>query len=55
MREDNLLAVRPRAFKVTTDSNHNLEVHLNLADRMKLTGIDQYPSEDRVCLPCGHS
>ena len=41
MGEDNLLAVQPRAFKVTTDSNHNLEVHLNLAERMKLTGIDQ--------------
>lgn len=41
MREDNLLAVQPRAFKVTTDSRHDLEVHLNLADRMKLTGIDQ--------------
>lgn len=41
MREDNLLAVQPRAFKVTTDSRHELEVHLNLADRMKLTGIDQ--------------
>ena len=41
MREDNLLAVQPRAFKVTTDSNHDLEVYLNLADRMKLTGIDQ--------------
>jgi transposase InsO family protein len=41
MREDNLLAVQPRAFKATTDSRHELEVHLNLADRMKLTGIDQ--------------
>ena len=41
MREDNLLAVQPRAFKVTTDSSHEMEVHLNLADRMKLTGIDQ--------------
>lgn len=41
MREDNLLAVQPRAFKVTTDSRHDLEVHLNLADRMKLTGTDQ--------------
>lgn len=41
MREDNLLSVQPRAFKVTTDSKHDLEVHLNLADRMKLTGIDQ--------------
>ena len=41
MREDNLLAVQPRQFVVTTDSNHELEVYLNLAYRMKLTGIDQ--------------
>lgn len=41
MREDNLLAVQPRAFVVTTDSNHDLEVYLNLASRMKLTGINQ--------------
>ena len=31
MREDNLLAVQPRAFVVTTDSDHELEVYLNLA------------------------
>jgi putative transposase len=41
MREDNLLAVQPRAFVTTTDSNHALEVYLNLARRMTLTGIDQ--------------
>ena len=41
MREDNLLAVQPRAFVVTTDSNHELEVYLNLAKRMKLTGMNQ--------------
>jgi putative transposase len=41
MREDNLLAVQPRAFVVTTDSHHELEVYLNLAGRMKLTGINQ--------------
>jgi transposase InsO family protein len=41
MREDNLLAVQPRAFVVTTDSKHQLEVYLNLARRMKLTGINQ--------------
>jgi transposase InsO family protein len=41
MREDNLLAVQPRQFVVTTDSNHALEVYLNPARRMKLTGIDQ--------------
>jgi putative transposase len=41
MRQDNLLAVQPKAFVVTTDSDHNLEVYLNLASRMKLTGINQ--------------
>ncbi len=41
MREDNLLAVQPRAFVVTTDSHHELEVYLNLASRLKLTGINQ--------------
>ena len=41
MREDNLLAVQPRQFVVTTDANQKLEVYLNLARRMKLTGIDQ--------------
>ena len=41
MREDNLLAVQPRQFVVTTKSDHKLEVYLNLVRRMKLTGIDQ--------------
>jgi transposase InsO family protein len=41
MREDNLLAVQPKAFMVTTDSDHQLEVYLNLASRMKLTGVNQ--------------
>jgi len=41
MREDNLLAVQPRAFVVTTDSKHQLEVYLNLAKRMQLTGLNQ--------------
>jgi transposase InsO family protein len=41
MREDNLLAIQPRQFVVTTDAHHKLEVYLNLARRMKLTGIDQ--------------
>jgi hypothetical protein len=59
MREDSLLGVQPRAFVVTTDSDHELEVYLNLARRMKLTGINQpvggrhhlHPAEDRVRLP----
>jgi len=41
MREDNLLAMQPRQFVVTTDSDHQLEIYLNLARRMKLTGVDQ--------------
>jgi len=41
IREDNLLAVQPRAFVVTTDSAHEFEVYLNLASRMKLTGMNQ--------------
>jgi transposase InsO family protein len=41
MREDHLLAIQPRAFVVTTDSDHELEVYLNIASRMKLTGINQ--------------
>jgi transposase InsO family protein len=41
MREDNLLAVQPRAWVQTTDSHHECEVYLNLAARMKLTGINQ--------------
>jgi transposase InsO family protein len=40
MREDNLLAAQPRAFVVTTDSDHGLKVHLNLARRMELTGVN---------------
>jgi len=41
MRKDNLLALRRRRFVITTDSSHKFEVYLNLARRMKLTGIDQ--------------
>jgi putative transposase len=41
MRKDNLLALRRRRFVFTTNSNHKFEVYLNLARRMKLSGIDQ--------------
>jgi putative transposase len=41
MREDKLLAVQPKSFVVTTESDHELEVYLNLAKRMKLTGVNQ--------------
>ena len=41
MQTDNLLALQRRAFVVTTDSTHEFEVYLNLASRVKLTGINQ--------------
>ena len=41
MREDNLLAVRSKSFVTTTDSTHQLEVYLNLAGRLQLSGINQ--------------
>ena len=58
MREDNLLAMQPKAFMVTTDSAHKLEVHLNLAKRMTLTGVNQLWVGDityirlKICLLC---
>ena len=41
MRDDNWLAVQPRQFVVTTDSHHTLEVAVNLARRLHLTGVNQ--------------
>jgi putative transposase len=38
---DNLLALRRSAFVATTDSDHELLVHLNLAGRMQLSRINQ--------------
>ena len=63
MADDNLLAVQPKSFVVTTNSDHEFEVYLNLAGRMKLTGINQLWVADitlrsiaaGVCLPGGDS
>jgi putative transposase len=41
MQSDNLLALQPKAFVTTTNSRHECEVYLNLARRLKLTGINQ--------------
>ena len=41
MREDNLLAIRHRKYILTTDSQHDYPVYLNLAARMTVTGINQ--------------
>src|SRR6266849_4845984 len=36
MREDSLLGMQPKRFVVTTNSNHKLEIYLNLASRLRL-------------------
>jgi transposase InsO family protein len=41
MREDNLLAIRHRKYLLTTNSQHDYPVYLNLAARMTVTGINQ--------------
>jgi transposase InsO family protein len=41
MREDNLLAIRYRKYILTTDSQHECQVYVNLAARMTLTGVNQ--------------
>ena len=41
MREDNLLAIRYRKYILTTDSQHEHEVYLNLAARMTVTAVNQ--------------
>lgn len=41
MREDQLLALQRREYVVTTASQHDREVYLNLAAHLKLTGINQ--------------
>jgi len=41
MRNDNLLAVRFRKYILTTDSQHDCQVYVNLAARMTVTGVNQ--------------
>jgi putative transposase len=41
MREDNLLAIRYRKYILTTNSQHDYPVYLNLAARMTVTSINQ--------------
>ena len=38
MREDNLLAIRYRKYILTTNSQHDCPVYLNLAARIRVTG-----------------
>lgn len=41
LREDNLLALRRKAFVSTTDSNHDRAVYANLVPELNITGINQ--------------
>jgi len=41
MREDSLLAIRYRKYILTTNSQHDCPVYVNLAARMSVTGINQ--------------
>jgi putative transposase len=41
MQDDNLLAIQPKTFVTTTNSEHQLEVYLNLASKLQLTGLNQ--------------
>jgi putative transposase len=41
LREDNLLAIRRRKYILTTDSEHDYSVYLNIAARMTINGINQ--------------
>jgi transposase InsO family protein len=41
MREDNLLAIRYRKYVLTTDSQHDCQVYVNLAARLTVTAVNQ--------------
>jgi putative transposase len=41
MREDNLLALRGRKYVATTQSDHEWEVYVNVAAKMKVSAINQ--------------
>ena len=41
MRADNLLALQRKAYVVTTDSQHGLEVYLNVAAHLRLSVVYQ--------------
>ena len=41
MQEDNLLAIRYRKYILTTDSQHDCQVYVNLAARLTVTAVNQ--------------
>ena len=54
MREDNLLRLRKRRTKKTTDSTHGLRVYPNLARDVTPTGLNQLWAADIIYLRLGH-
>ena len=54
MREDNLLRLRKRRTKKTTDSTHGLRVYPNLARDVTPTGLNQLWAADLTYLRWGH-
>lgn len=54
MREDNLLALQRKQYVMTTDSNHRLEIALNLARHMKLTAVNQLWVADITYIRLAH-
>lgn len=55
LREDNLLAIRYRKYILTTDSQHDNPVYLNLAARMTVTGVNQLWWRISPTSGCGRS
>jgi len=54
MREDNLLAIGRRAWLVTTDSDHDEQVFLNLAGRITPDGVNQLWVADLTYIRLAH-
>jgi transposase InsO family protein len=48
MHLDNLLFLRRSAFVITTNSEHDFEVHVNLVSRTQLSGMNGKKEKDQL-------